>query len=718
MKKILYKVITLIVLLTGLTNVVHATNYAVIINAESNGEHNHIRYWNDCSAVYQTLLSKGFSQDHIYVAMSDGTDLDDDYLNENGDPDNSSLDLNGDNYPDIQYAATRDDIEHIFLELSDAMTSDDDLFIYTVGEGRVDTFELPPQTYPYIYNPIFTSYLMLWEGGRLKGSDLAHMLEAIHARTINIVMQQSHSGGFIDALREMDNVVITTACGVNEKSYSMENKQYDEFTYHWVSAVKRESPYNLHPYNQTLYGTINSDDNQDGFVTMYEAYNYVLIHNTKKEFANIESNPDCLKYSLALDALLDCLLIPGWDLYMQDNPIDRGEEPNSTTEDSWVSQDIWYEKEGQKTWELLSGETYDVCVKVRNRGEETSPANAQLYVHWTKATIGGAWPWGWYEDYTYDCGGNPVSRGGVIGTVVLPSIEGGGEYVARIPWTTPDVEEYRPCYGVFGNNERELMHYCILARIVDEQEQPDETITNLGLAEFILNYNNVVSQNVILSTIQNNGVPDSHIEEVVDITNPLPGLDSGPYTLTCSIEGVADWDHMAEIRLTFDSVFMSSQSNMTWSHCYAINNLYGCFYLEDGALFEEIYFLGNDNNTYPIQLNIDSYTDDFSPCFKIKLVLRDWDGYVVNGEMFEFKNDRPDLANVIRRPPYTEEPENEMEQQSVMLEDGLTIDVYNAQGMHLKHCDNCDIPSLNLPKGIYIYRMQGENQSYTKKVIK
>ncbi|MBR0195680.1 MAG: hypothetical protein IJQ32_05530 [Paludibacteraceae bacterium] len=200
MKKILYKVITLIVLLTGLTNVVHATNYAVIINAESNGEHNHIRYWNDCSAVYQTLLSKGFSQDHIYVAMSDGTDSHDDIMLENSNYESSPLDLDGDSYYDIRFAATRDDIESIFYDtLSNKITEDDDLFIYTVGEGYVERLHFsylnhPDPQYPLdpdsmsIYEPHYISSLVLWGEYHLMDISFARMLAHIQARTINIVM--------------------------------------------------------------------------------------------------------------------------------------------------------------------------------------------------------------------------------------------------------------------------------------------------------------------------------------------------------------------------------------------------------------------------------------------------------------------------------------------------------------------------------------------------
>lgn len=729
MKRIIHKVITFIILLTGMISVTYADGieepnthkYAVIINAVSDSAHNYMRYWNDCSAVYQTLLAHEFLGPNIYVAMSDGTSSNNDIMQLNGSYCSSPLDLNGDGTNDIQYSANRDYIEYIFSELADIITDDDDLFIFTVGEGGVDVYNSAHSSndggiIPYI--PVYTNYLVLWGGYQLTDADFAQLLAPISARTINIVMQQDNSGGFIDNLRGWSNIVITTSSGIEGSSNPMEDESYDDFIYHWLSAVNGFAPSSLYPFYNAPIITDTADRNQDGYISMEEAYMYADAQGTYAASALMESHPHCLGQSLTLDDLLDfCganLLVPGWDLYMKDNSGDNGEEPNITTEYSWISEDIWFEENGHKITVLQSGETYDVCVNVRNRGNMTSPNNAELYVHWTKATIGGSWPYGWYGQYTYDCNGHSVRRGDLIGSIVLPPIESGETYVARIPWTTPLVEEYVPCLPDLDYNAADLWHYCVLARIVDEQEQPDE-MTDMGLKDLVLNYNNVISKNLTIMSPEDD---DSHLTGIVAIANPLEGEDSGPYTLSCIVFGWENWEQLATIRLTFPTPFYNSQPNMTWAHCQT-NNIYGSFDLEDGAQFEGIYFSGNDNGTYPVKLEV--IYDEFCeihPNFTIFLFLDDWNGDVVGGETFYFSGDHNSLVNHIRT-SYTNRTGNNMEQQLTLSdEDVMSIDVYNAQGMHLKHCDNCDMQSLNLPKGIYIYRIQDENRSYTRKVIK
>ena len=54
---------------------VNAKAYAVIISGGASAYYNWVRYWNDSSYIYKTLVNYyGFKQKNIYVLMSDGTD--------------------------------------------------------------------------------------------------------------------------------------------------------------------------------------------------------------------------------------------------------------------------------------------------------------------------------------------------------------------------------------------------------------------------------------------------------------------------------------------------------------------------------------------------------------------------------------------------------------------------------------------------------------------
>lgn len=742
MKKIIHKLVLSVTLLLGVVNIVIADEapaqmpqkYAVIINAERDMGHNYIRYWNDCSVVYQTLLSKGFLKENIFVAMADGT------INNY----NStftvchalSLDLDEDGDDDIQYAANLNDINHIFTELANQMTSNDDLFIYTVGQGGVDIFDIHPHTSPYVYNPIYRSYLVLWGGEYLTDVDLAHMLELISARTINIVMQQSHSGGFIEDLIGLDNIVITTACNATEEAHAMERNIFDEFTYRWVSAITGSSPYSMipcdvctitDPYHFSdltdCFIANDGDYDGDGYVTMQEAFNYAEHYNQAMEQPQINSNPGCLSYALALEDLLysnDCsaALIEGWDLYIKDNPEDYGNEPNITTQQCWLTNDIWFEENGVKVEVLNSGQTYDFCVRVRNRGAETSPDGAELHAHWTKARIGGSWPWGW-TGYTYNCNGTLVRQGDYVGSVILPPIGGGETYVARIPWTTPETEEFSPCLEFTGDNLSELWHYCVLARIVDSQEQPDESITNMNFQDFVLDFNNVVSRNVAIMGTQNNNLNETASTGVVGLANPLYAEDSGPYTLRCEISGMNYWEQIANITLTFPASFLAAQSFMTSYNCHDIGN--GNYDIFNNTYFENIYFAGYDDNFYPlvVQVNYNNYHSEQYYHFDISLVLEDASGMPVGGENFRFWNFSQSMVNGVRaREIPIEDDGTKIEQKPDMSEDILYVDIYNAQGQLIVRTTNENIESLHLPQGVYILRKVGETQSYSVKIIK
>lgn len=703
MKQIIHKLAVLITLLLGLANYSFADKYAVIISGADD-----TRYKNDCYAVNQTLLNKGYDQNHIYVAISEG----------------DSRDLDGDGDDETIYPAGSYYLHEIFTWLLNRMSSEDDLFIYVTGPGFRH-----PQT--------GQSCIDLYGGNDLSDLELRCLLALIDHRTINVVMQQSYSGGFINALMELDNIVITTACQATEESHSMARGYFDEFTFRWVSAVAGDSPYALinsdacdgptdlnHYYDPAdCFIEINGGDyNGDGYVTMQEAFNYAEFFDRQNEHPQIASYPGCLSRALALNELLypdDCspVLIEGWDLYMRDNSRDDGAEPNISTNEHWLSPDIWFEENGEPVDNLQSGQTYDFCVRVYNRGAETSPAGAVLYAHWTKARIGGSWPWGW-TGYTYDCNGTSVRQGDYVGSVTLPSIGGGETYTARIPWTTPESEEFSPCLEFAGDYLNELWHYCVLARIVDSQEQPDETITGMDFQNFVLDFNNVVSRNVTIMGTRFNDHLGTSSTGVVGLANPRPGEYSGPYTLKFDIDRIVDLDLFANVTLTFPSWFYNSHNDMTYQHCY--NQGYGNFILADNAQFDNINFTADDNYFYPLVLDVEyiEYNPNLFYDYDINLRLEDASGVLVGGERFRFRNELQGMVNSIRSRDIPVEEENNIGQKPTSPEDILYVDVYNAQGQLLMRTTNENIESLNLPQGVYILRKVGETQSYSIKIIK
>jgi hypothetical protein len=223
--------------------------YAIIISGGYDSYNNWQRYWNDCSAIYSTLVDLyNFQDSHIKCLISDGTNSGQD-RHVNGGYDSSPLDLDGDQDNDIDYSATKANITTVFNSLSSILTNHDHLFIFVTDHGDQESGQ--------------DALIYLW-GETIRDDQFATEVNKINAGQITIVMGQCYSGGFIDDLT-MPNRIISTACDYDETSCGMDYYSYDEFVFHWISAVAGEDPYE---------NPVDADDNNDGFVSMLEAFSY------------------------------------------------------------------------------------------------------------------------------------------------------------------------------------------------------------------------------------------------------------------------------------------------------------------------------------------------------------------------------------------------------------------------------------------------------------
>ena len=252
-------------------------DYAVIIDGGINKNNNYERYWNDCAAVYTALINVyNYKKSNIYVLISDGTNPAQDRRRLNGSFDSSPLDLDGDGLPDTQYAATWANVISVFDTLAQTLTNEDNLFIFTTGHG----------------GPLkggWVVYLNLWNDELISTDDFANALNEINAKTINVVMQQCFSGSFINALAA-ENRVITTACDSRESSWVLEPYwEYNEFTYHWVSAIVSQTPRGIYEHANCKY--VNADCNQDCFISMQEAFTYVMTHDAHITDPTMQETP-------------------------------------------------------------------------------------------------------------------------------------------------------------------------------------------------------------------------------------------------------------------------------------------------------------------------------------------------------------------------------------------------------------------------------------------
>ncbi|MDE6191517.1 MAG: C13 family peptidase [Muribaculum sp.] len=338
--------------------------FAVILSGGGNVNANYARYWNDCSFLYQTLVNRyGIPKDNIHVLISDGTsDRPDMNINiSNPTYRSSPLDLDFDGLPDTRYAATKGELGIAFNNISNKISDNDHFFLFVIDHGGIDENG--------------ESYICLWENSVLYPSELKAQFDAFSEKSIfkSIVMAQCYSGGFIDKLKG-DGIVITTATGKDERSAAMSDKPFDEFAYNWTCAMNRADEYK-HP--------ILSGTNEEGYVSMNDAYLYAKSKKTKTE-----ENPRFVSMPITLGSLLSFHSRMKPDIFIRDNYNDTGTEPNNTTKKYWNSPDIWLSNVNavRVPADFIPDSIAFINLRVHNRGLGYYTGDKWLKVYWTVST--------------------------------------------------------------------------------------------------------------------------------------------------------------------------------------------------------------------------------------------------------------------------------------------------------------------------------------------
>lgn len=215
---------------------------------------------------------------------------------------------------------------------------------------------------------------------------------------------------------------------------------------------------------------------------------------------------------------------PPTDLYMKDRPEDLGFEPNTVSASMWSSEDIWVrnQQDGIQIQVHENPEYYanpnnhnHVYVRIRHRGcQETDYYTMkQVTLYWAKAGSALNWPSSWDGSQTY----NNHPLGGVIGSVIISSLQPGQETICRVQWDVPNPAWYVG-YTPFSlldliDGAGESHHFCILARIEDfhpnVNSDPMTYSETINLYDNILNNNNIVCKNITVVNLDPNNIGGS-----------------------------------------------------------------------------------------------------------------------------------------------------------------------------------------------------------------
>jgi hypothetical protein len=241
--------------------------WAVLMNGGYNTANNHVRYWNDLSNIYIALTSVyGYLDEQIIVLCSDGLDPAIDQSNgQNSDPD-----LDGDGDDDIMYSCVLSNVDQVFGELADVLTEGSELFIFTTDHGSSISG--------------MSTLFNLWNMEELTDYHFAELLNNLPDCEIVCTFEPCFSGGFLnDVVVPPGPRIASSACRYDENSYAMDNLLYDEYAFYWTAAVTSEDAFG----NQ-----VDADYNQDGIITMDEAYVFAESKDTAQEHPQYDDYPE------------------------------------------------------------------------------------------------------------------------------------------------------------------------------------------------------------------------------------------------------------------------------------------------------------------------------------------------------------------------------------------------------------------------------------------
>jgi hypothetical protein len=264
--------------------------FAVLFSGGYSSTYNYIRYWNDLKFMYSTLVNTlGFSAENIVVLYADGTAEDNDMP--------------------VDFAATQANLETAFDNLRNVGEDIDTIFVFTTNHGGGFEFDntadpinggeldadsdeqgdnIEEQVFKMDLNGDgdkrdvvgWDEVLYAW-GGDILDDDLGDMLEDLQFNKMIVVMEQCFSGGLIMDMSVGGDQIIISAAGEYEPSWAMTGGSYDEFSYYFTSALNHAYPDG---------NPVDADYDNDGEVTIVEAFNYAVANDSRNETPQYEDS--------------------------------------------------------------------------------------------------------------------------------------------------------------------------------------------------------------------------------------------------------------------------------------------------------------------------------------------------------------------------------------------------------------------------------------------
>jgi len=283
--------------------------YAIIFSGGVDLMQSHIAFWNDLVFMYRTLVGPlGFSPDHVIVLYAGGIGMD--------------LSIPVDN------SGTKDNLAAAFATLRSTTTEDDLVYAFFTNHGggfwkedpdgnyvyggAVDSDndevgeQLSEATYHLDLNDdgdqtdvvAWDEELCAWQplgGPAILDDDLHAMTEGINCKRMVMLFTCCFGGGQIHDLAQGGNRIVMSTTDEHSLGYSaaQEDGYYDDFGYFFISALNGADPSG---------DPVDADANDDGKISVVEAYNYGWAHITTPSTPQYEDSGDGIPHAGAMPA--------------------------------------------------------------------------------------------------------------------------------------------------------------------------------------------------------------------------------------------------------------------------------------------------------------------------------------------------------------------------------------------------------------------------------
>ena len=245
----------------GSITVFRQDKFAVLIAGGYDSANSHLRYWHDLVAMYNILKNAGYKAPNIYVVYADGARRD------------TTLAVDA-----VLCSATKANISNVFTQLASKMDSLDTLYIMLNDHGGNGTGDPSGDETTTHTDEV----LWLWNAVAMTDDEFAVEMNKIQAcDKIIMQMKQCYGGGYIDDTTK-PNRIIMSASSATQVSYGRSANDYGEFTFWYFAALTGNKPDGS--------GSVNADANNDGKVSIMEAWNFARAHDSAPETPFYEDN--------------------------------------------------------------------------------------------------------------------------------------------------------------------------------------------------------------------------------------------------------------------------------------------------------------------------------------------------------------------------------------------------------------------------------------------